>query len=193
MILCSARPSLAAMLLVPLAVACTPDRPPSELGVPPPPTVGTAPVSPSPTASPTPSQQELSAQAETAYRTASEELERLMLAGGATEASPTLRSVTAELALSKFAAVLKDQKERGYTVSGRARTHTKPAPGTTSRDYDPRLTIQVCNDRSSMSWTEDGQEVQGYAVSGWAYGRVIEGKVMITDVVTEKVERCDLS
>lgn len=188
----SVRPALAALVLLPLAAACTPDRPPSGTSVPPP-VASVAPSTPSPTASPTPSQLELSAQAEKAYRTASEEMERLGRAGGASEATPLLRSVVAERALVKYETLLKDQKRRGYTVSGRGTIHTAPKPGATSRDYDPRLSLQVCDDRSAITWSEGGKTNSGYPVQGWAYSRIIDGKVMVVDVETSKVEKCDVS
>lgn len=188
----SVRPALAALVLLPLAAACTPDRPPSGTSVPPP-VASVAPSTPTPTASPTPSQQELSAQAEKAYRTASEEMQKLLVSGGQSEASPLLRSVTTGLALSKYESLLQDQKARGYTVTGQGKVTTKSMPGATSKDYDPRLTLKVCDDWSAMTWTEAGRTAQGYPTQGWAYGRVIEGKVKIVDVVTAKVDRCDLS
>lgn len=193
---------LAVSLLVPLAAACTPKQPPSTTGVPPPatsqapssPTPNASPTpTPSPSPSPTPSQQDLSAQAEKAYRTASGEFERLAREGGTSEASPVLRSVAAERALLKYVALLNNQKERRYTVTGTGQIHTKPQPGSVSYDSDPRLSLQVCDDRSAVRWTEGGQTMPGYPVQGWAYGRLIDGKVMIVDVETSRVERCDLS
>ncbi len=192
MIARSTRTALAALVLLPLAAACTPDRPPTGTSVPPPVT-SVAPDPPTPSASPTPSQEELSAQAEKAYRTASEEMERLGRAGGADEASPLLRTVVTERALVKYETLLKDQKRRGYTVTGRGTTYVLPKPGATSKDYDPRLSLEVCDDRSAVTWSEGGKTNSGYPVQGWVYGRVIDGKVMIVDVVTAKVEKCALS
>lgn len=157
----------------------------------PPPTASQVPASPSPTASPTPSQQELSAAAEKAYRTAFDEMERLAVAGGADDVSDVVKGVAAERFLVKYRTILEDQRHRGYSVQGTGSTRVRAAPGSTINDYDPRLTLRICEDRTGTTWTEDGHTDNGTLTLGYVYGRVIHSKVMVVDIVSEDVQACD--
>ncbi|WP_133625574.1 hypothetical protein [Enemella evansiae] len=177
-------------MLLPLAAACTPDRPPTGTSVPPPVT-SVAPDPPTPSASPTPSQEELSAQAEKAYRTAFDEMERMAVAGGADDVSDVIKGVAAERFLVKYRTGLQDQKKRGYTVEGRGTTRVKATPGLVSLDYDPQLTLRICEDRTKTTWTEGGVTEKGTRTVGYVYGRVIDSRVKVVDIVSEVVDSCD--
>ncbi|OYO10584.1 hypothetical protein CGZ94_16365 [Enemella evansiae] len=105
--------------------------------------------------------------------------------------SDVIKGVAAERFLVKYRGILQDQKKRGYTVRGTGTTRVLATPGSTSSDYDPRLTIRICEDRTGTTWTEAGQTEAGTKTMGHVYGRVINSRVMLVDIVSEEVDSCD--
>ncbi|OYO15426.1 hypothetical protein CGZ98_03155 [Enemella evansiae] len=115
----------------------------------------------------------------------------MAVAGGADDVSDVIKGVAAENFLAKYRAILKDQKDRGYTVKGMGTTRVKPTPGLVLDDYDARLTLKVCEDRTQTTWTENKKTEAGTLVQGQVYARIQEGRVVLVEIVSSDVDRCD--
>ncbi|GAB3715810.1 hypothetical protein [Mariniluteicoccus flavus] len=185
---------LAAALL--LASACTPKdeggtRDPSiTYGNPTPTeTAGT----PTPTARATPSTEELVRQTQAVYQVAFDEYERLTRAGGADEASPRLKQVMQGTYLDLTTKALREQKATGYRIEGRAATtKSRSAAGTASQGSDPRLTLEVCEDRRGATLIErNGQRAESGFVAGHVFAaQAADGRIKLTSVRTRPAEQC---
>lgn len=163
---------LYAGLLVAFAlVACTP----AGSGVQPTPSPIVVPEStPSPVASATPSQEELSAEAERVYRTFFNEWKRLDREGGADEPSQILRDNGDGLYLEAVAEHLRGYKSRGTRYEGPdPKLTVSPAPGTISGDGegDPRFTLAVCEDYRDGWIVERGSRRPGVLIRGSSTSR----------------------
>lgn len=148
---------------------------------------------PTPTPSPTPSQEELTKKAQAAYQIAFDEYERLARAGGADKPSPKMLEVEEGLYLEQDIALLRYQKEQGVKVEGGpSHSKSRSVPSASKGDSDVRLTLQICEDRrASRAVYRDGRNGQNRLWQGFVYGKLVDGKVKLTDVDTKEVERCD--
>ena len=142
---------LASVLVVTLALllsACggTPPQPIDVIT--PAPWPGGTSATPQTTPSTDPTQEELSAQAEQAYRAFFNEWKRLELEGGAAEPTPILLANGAEKYLEGVMLFLRGQKALGYAVDGEVpATQVVPRPGETGREGGPRVTLAGCSAR----------------------------------------------
>lgn len=180
---------LYAGLLVGFAlVACTP----AGSGVQPTPTPIVVPEStPSPVASATPSQEELSAEAERVYRTFFNEWIRLEREGGAEEPTQILKDNGSERYVDAIMTFLSDQKAQGVTVEGPLPSLSiRPAPGSPYGSADPRMTIEVCEDHRA-GWSDDGSGKQpGKLVHGLVFLGVVSDRTKVVWSQTEVVDEC---
>ncbi|HHV20546.1 MAG TPA: hypothetical protein GXZ30_03275 [Propionibacterium sp.] len=184
------------MLVVTLALllsACggTPPQPIDVIT--PAPWPGGTSATPQTTPSTEPTQEELSAQAEQAYRAFFNEWKRLELEGGADEPTPILLENGAEKYLEGVMLFLREQKAIGYTVDGEMpTTQVVPRPGETDQESDPRLTLAVCED-STLSWhTDDLGRHQGTRSQGLVFLRIVDGRPKVVWANTDVVETCAL-
>ena len=180
----------AGLLVVLALVACTPtgsgvESSPTPIVVP----EGT----PSPAVSSTPSQEELSAEAERVYRTFFNEWIRLEREGGADEPTQILVENGAEGYLEGVSLMLKEQRQRGETAGGPLPIVTvKPDPGMSAEGSDPRLTLAVCEDHSA-GWyrDEDGQRL-GLLLQGRVFLKEIDAQFRVVWARTKEVQKCEL-
>ncbi|WP_432559968.1 hypothetical protein [Granulicoccus sp. GXG6511] len=150
-------------------------------------------VEPPATASRTPSQEELSAQAEQAYRAFFNEWKRLEFLGGADEPTPTLLENGAGKYLEGVMLFLRDQKSTGYVVQGEMPTATVvPRPGEAELGSDPRLTLAVCEDSRSSWHTDSRGRHEGTLSQGLAYVNIVDGRMKVVWANTEVVQACAL-
>lgn len=178
--------------LLALMSACTPAAPPVSPGPPVQTGLPSRTPEPSASASRTPSQDELVKQAQAAYQVAFDEFERLSREGGADEPSAKMKDVETGLYLEQDMALLRDQKKRGYTVEGKAATaKSRPAPGKVKGDSDPRLTLEICEDRrGSRALYPDGRSGENRLWQGFVYAAFREGRMRLVDVDTSEVSMC---
>lgn len=177
--------------LLALMSACTPAAPPVSPGPPVQTGLPSRTPEPSASASRTPSQDELVKQAQAAYQVAFDEFERLSREGGADEPSAKMKDVETGLYLEQDMALLRDQKKRGYTVEGKAATaKSRPAPGKVKGDSDPRLTLEICEDRRGSFFRIDGNTSEGYPTQGFAFLAIRGQRAVLVDVDTAKVSTC---
>lgn len=146
-----------------------------------------------PSASPTPSQEELTKKAQAAYQIAFDEYERLARAGGADQPSAKMLEVEEGRYLEQDMALLSYQKKEGIkVVGGQTMTRSRPAPSASKGGSDERLTLQICEDRRpSRAVYPDGREGPNRLWQGFAYGKIVDGKVKLTDIDTKEVQQCD--
>lgn len=182
-----------ALCLLVLFSGCTPERPPVPTLPPVQTGLPTVAPSPSPSATRTPSQEDLVKQAQAAYEVAFDEFERLSREGGATEPSPKMKDVETGLYLEQDMALLRDQKKRGYKVEGKAAVaKSRPAPGKAKGDADPRLTLEICEDRRGSRVLEGGRDPDpGRLSHGFVYASPRDARIVLVDVDTSPVDRCD--
>ncbi|GAB3622650.1 hypothetical protein GCM10027418_07320 [Mariniluteicoccus endophyticus] len=168
--------------------ACTP----SPAQPTPTPTATSTPAA-TPTTSPTLSAEDLSKQAGQAYETAFAEFERLSRAGGADQPTAKMLEVETDLYLKQDMALLQNQRATKFKVQGTPSTAKwRPATDQAKNGSDQRLTIQICEDRrGSAAVYADGRREESTLAQGYAYAKIIDGKVKLVDVDTKKVERCD--
>ncbi|WP_425307781.1 hypothetical protein AADG42_03175 [Ammonicoccus fulvus] len=180
----------AGLLAVLVLVGCTPTGP----GVQPTPTPIVVPEStPGPVASATPSQEELSAEAERVYRTFFAEWKRLEREGGADEPTQILKDNGAGRYLDGVVLMLRHQKEQGVEVSGPLpEVKVRPAPGDSKDNADPRYTLEVCEDYSAGEYRDESGVHAGQLLQGNVYLGHVDGQLKVVWAVTEEVERCDI-
>ncbi len=184
----------AGLLVVLALVACTPtgsgvESSPTPIVVP----EGTG--TPSPAVSSTPSQEELSAEAERVYRTFFNEWKRLDREGGADEPSQILRDNGDGLYLEAVAQHLRGYKSRGTRYEGPdPKLTVSPAPGTISGDGegDPRFTLAVCEDYRDGWIVEGDSRRPGVLIRGVVYLAEIDGRLKVVDGDTGGARSCDL-
>lgn len=147
-------------------------------------------VAPSPTASPTPSQEELSAEAERVYRTFFAEWKRLEREGGADEPTQVMLDNGAEIYLESVMKGLRLQKAEGIHVEGPpALTTVRASPGPTDKG-DPRYTLTVCEDYTGSYASNESGGAPGRLIQGKVYLRNIGGRLKLVSAATEEVTRC---
>lgn len=180
----------AGLLAVLVLVGCTPTGP----GAQPTPTPIVVPEStPGPVASATPSQEELSAEAERVYRTFFNEWIRLEREGGAEEPTQILKDNGAALYLAGVRALLRDSYEREVRYEGPDPVVTvkaNPGSGSPDTDSDPRLTLTVCED-SSGGWTVGpGSSQPGVVAEGQIYLAYVGDRMKVVDANLQQVDAC---
>ncbi|NNG18972.1 hypothetical protein HJ590_05175 [Naumannella sp. ID2617S] len=131
-------------------------------------------------------------QVQAAYQIAFDEFERLSREGGADQPSAKMLEVEEGLYLEQDMALLQDQKKTGYKVEGKPSTsRSRAAAGAVKGDSDPRLTIQVCEDRrGSFSVNPDGRRVEDRLSEGYVYAKLVNGRVKLVNVDTSEVAQC---
>ncbi|TDO93327.1 hypothetical protein [Enemella evansiae] len=146
-----------------------------------------------PSASPTPSQEELTKQAQAAYQIAFDEFERLSREGGADQPSAKMLEVEDPGYLDLDMAFLRDQKAVGYRVEGApATTKSRSVPSAEKSGSDRRLTLQVCEDRRGSSAVyPNGATERNRLWQGFVYGKLVNGRVKLVDIETSEVQQCD--
>lgn len=171
-----------------LVAGCTPDAPPSR---PVPSPVFSTPVEPS--ASPTPSLEELQKQALAAYEVAFDEYERLSREGGADQPSPKMLEVEHGRYLEQDMLLLRYQKQHGFRVEGGpAKRRARPAAGRGKDSADSRLTLQICEDRrASSAVNPNGNREKNKLWQGFVFVSVIEDRVKLVDADATEVQSCD--
>lgn len=187
---------LASVLVVTLALllsACggTPPQPIDVIT--PAPWPGGTSATPQTTPSTEPTQEELSAQAEQAYRAFFNEWKRLQFAGGADEPTQVMRNTAGPEYLEGVMKLLRDQRVNQITVTGDFPTTTVvAAPGGDFEGMDPRLTLMVCEDHSNLESHEDGLSRTGDTLEGTVYLDFIDGRPKVVGGVTRPVEVCSI-
>lgn len=142
----------------------------------------------------TPSQQELSAQAERVYRAFFNEWTRLKREGGADEPTEILLNNGAGPYLESVMKNLRDQKAGGHTIGGPLPVlKVVGVPGGDYEGIDPRLTLQVCEDSTAAWWEEAGERHPGGIAQGTVYLGKVDDRIKVMGISTELVKQCTLT
>lgn len=179
----------AGLLVVLALVACTP----TGSGVESPTPIVVPESTPGPVASATPSQEELSAEAERVYRTFFAEWKRLEREGGADEPTQILKDNGGSLYLAAVTESLRSFKARDVRYEGPDPQLTvSPAPGTISAagEGDPAYTLTVCEDYRDAWVVEAGSQRPGILVTGTLYFAQVDGRLKVVDGDTHRSDSC---
>lgn len=173
--------------------ACNGGEQPIETVTPtpvPPPTASESTPTP-PSATPSLSQEELSAQAEQAYRAFFAEWVRLQRLGGTETATTAMTQNAAGAYLEAVLMLLKEQQDQGVKAGGPPPELTvTPAPGSGAEGSDPRLTLNVCEDNSRGWYEDESGRYEGGIAEGTVYLQFLDGRPKVVFGETESVQSC---